>query len=424
MATSAPTVSPKHPLLAPKKAPGLLSKVAMPPIKPKAPLISKVNPAVPKKALILPTKATPVTTPKASSAPDVTSKLLIKAKTNAASIVETAKEPEKLPSRNDSIVSNKSAGLEGKSHLEIPEGEHQGLLSMSISHHSSPQLKHRQGNLSIDSVNMADARLNHGQTMRGNQAIGPRDESAMSIDTNEHQMTNSIYSAYSNVKTAEAKDIDCVGAVGATPWLEIERRINEIRALAVSNAPQQSPRRPMKKKDSNSIYSKYNTHYERTNDWKKEVTQPLTYSKVQKLKSSSTAEPMSHERDRWNFVDGFLKPRRKPFASMSELSRHFSNINRSDQSELIKLLLACRSLEKVIEEQHGVLDMLDHDIREARELLRLPEHLRGMSSKTLMGKPPQQESFYPTSDIPLFIKGRVSLIPGPNDIQLSVVNNG
>ncbi|KAK1443140.1 hypothetical protein BgAZ_200160 [Babesia gibsoni] len=224
------------------------------------------------------------------------------------------------------------------------------------------------------------------------------------------------------VKSKGTSEEEGHNAIGDTPWLQIEKRINEIRAMGTNNI-QRITGRNTKPSDQGavSLYGNYNTHYEQASDWKQERCNPMSYTMIQNLQKKTKANTVSG--DNWNMVNGFVKPRRKPFASMSELSRHFRTAQPHDKSELIKLLLACRELEKVIEEQHSVLDMLDHDLKEARAMMNIQEHLREISAKSLLGHAPQKEAFYPTSDIPLFVKGRVSLLPGSNDIQLSVVNN-
>ncbi|UKK00884.2 hypothetical protein MACK_000958 [Theileria orientalis] len=191
--------------------------------------------------------------------------------------------------------------------------------------------------------------------------------------------------------------------VGYTPWLKIERRINQIRSMAskdlkgkiTSNKPSQTP----------NLYNNYNPEYVE-GKWKKEVAHPLSYGMVQKL---NDRHQFDLPKDNWKFINGFLRPRRKPFTSMSEMSKHFQKVDTKDQYELIKLLLACRDLEKLIEEQHTVLDMLDHDLREARDLF--PDSLNNVTTQKLHGSVPEDEPFYPSSEAPMFIKGRVFLLP-------------
>ncbi|UKJ88490.2 hypothetical protein MACJ_000934 [Theileria orientalis] len=191
--------------------------------------------------------------------------------------------------------------------------------------------------------------------------------------------------------------------VGYTPWLKIERRINQIRSMASKDSKSRAPAN--KPSQGPNLYSNYNPEYVE-GKWKKEVAHPLSYGMVQKL---NDRHQFDLPKDNWKFINGFLRPRRKPFTSMSEMSKHFQKVDAKDQYELIKLLLACRDLEKLIEEQHTVLDMLDHDLREARDLF--PDSLNNVTTQKLHGSVPEDEPFYPSSEAPLFIKGRVFLLP-------------
>ncbi|GIX62522.1 uncharacterized protein BcabD6B2_19570 [Babesia caballi] len=392
MVGPAPMISPKRPLLVPKTGVAAPKSVS-PATTPKALMLPKKATVVPTKATVVPKKA-PLTIPKvgfkaASKAPPLVA---------AASATDVVGDEPSTPSQVGVVVS--------------PGGEfgrHTSGVVPSLGSQPTQGLMQSMEYNDKDGVNEVDIGMCASRMSRHESIINAaEDVHSRGGETRDHGSANE----------------GTVDAVGATPWLEIERRINEIRALATGNACDVSGKSPRTKKGNTSLYGNYNTHYESAGDWGKEVSNPLSYGMARRL---AEAKHASGERfaerglERWNFVDGFLKPRRKPFASMSELSRHFSHIQPHDQSELIKLLLACRSLEKVIEEQHQVLDMLDHDLREAREVLKLPEHLRGMSPQKLLGRAPQEQPFYPTSDIPLFIKGRVSLLPGSNDVQLSVV---
>nr|PVC52496.1 hypothetical protein MACL_00000788 [Theileria orientalis] len=191
--------------------------------------------------------------------------------------------------------------------------------------------------------------------------------------------------------------------VGYSPWLKIERRINQIRSMASKDLKGKTPAN--KRAQTPNLYNNYNPEYVE-GKWKKEVAHPLSYGMVQKL---NDRHQFDLPKDNWKFINGFLRPRRKPFTSMSEMSKHFQKVDTKDQYELIKLLLACRDLEKLIEEQHTVLDMLDHDLREARDLF--PDSLNNVTTQKLHGSVPEDEPFYPSSEAPLFIKGRVFLLP-------------
>ncbi|ORM39495.1 uncharacterized protein BXIN_2893 [Babesia sp. Xinjiang] len=429
MATSAPGITPKQPLLVPKKVSGIAPKAMAPSIKAKTAILSKTASPVPKKAVMAASKANvtpskaPLVVPKIAPKPTVN--IPTTTSPSLAPQVRRQTESSAVESLNPSVPSLQSDEMEKPATRRFPTKHANFMGSQSSSYVNSPSILQKDlGTSGVKGLsNLALHRV--GST-------GKRRESLTSVDINtglNRLITEVPIGKISDTKLPEeSKELDNAGAVGASPWLEIERRINEIRALVSAHEYNVSPSSPRdKKEDVGSIYGNYATRYESGREWHKENPHALSYGMVQNLhnqRMQKNDKNLGPSRDRWNFVDGFLKPRRKPFASMSELSRHFSKINPNDQSQMLKLLLACRSLEKVIEEQHNVLDMLDHDLREAREMLKLPENLRGISTQKLLGTAPQEEPFYPTSDIPLFIRGRVSLLPGPNDIQLSVVNNG
>ncbi|KAK2197729.1 hypothetical protein BdWA1_000732 [Babesia duncani] len=209
-------------------------------------------------------------------------------------------------------------------------------------------------------------------------------------------------------------------AIGATPWMRIEQRINEIRALANDEISKVSPRVTQTTKPVPNIYNNYKTRYESVDDWKRENMQPLSYTTLQKIKEQRMEQS---QKDNWSFLNNFIKPRRKPFANLSEISKCYRNINTQDTCELVKLLLACRDLEKVIEEQHVVLDMLDHDLREAQALLKCPQALGKLEFEKIETPGPTEDPFYPTGNMPIFIKGRVSLLPrGVDMLQPNTTN--
>ncbi|GBE60185.1 hypothetical protein, conserved [Babesia ovata] len=435
MVGPAPALPPKRPLMAPKTGMPPTSKVPTPTTTPKVLF-------APKKATMEAMNA-PYAQLKAPTPPKKAPLVLPKKATVKSSVMEAATAKPSTPlSRRTS-----DASMNGDRQPNVVKDHTAQLRKMGSSAQQAPDPQSFKSMLSsalVPSIDMAQLDGSNEVPVKpsANSVVAshptgttkvasatPESKSDNVSGTNQPPMSSGDKERHiskdveNGAKHVPSIKVDSPRTVGSTPWLDIERRINEIRALASANMPEESVQTPRRNAaDGSSLYGNYNTHYESGQDWGKEASRPLSYRMVQSLHQSkdktqqrcSTTTP-----DRWNFVDGFLKPRRKPFASMSELSQHFRHISTGDQSELIKLLLACRSLEKLIEEQHGVLDMLDHDLREAREMLRLPEHLRGLCSQKVMGQPPQEEPFYPTSDIPLFIKGRVSLLPGANDVQLN-----
>eukprot|EP00918_Siedleckia_nematoides_P040184 GHVU01087218.1.p1 GENE.GHVU01087218.1~~GHVU01087218.1.p1 ORF type:complete len:545 (-),score=74.78 GHVU01087218.1:239-1873(-) len=115
-------------------------------------------------------------------------------------------------------------------------------------------------------------------------------------------------------------------------------------------------------------------------------------------------------RDVMNFFgDGLSGPRQTPFKSMTDMAAYFSGLQPDDQTDLISLLLSCRKLEKQLDEQQVVIDMLEHDLRQAQETLRFPPEWKDLEVLDLSGLTTKDKAELPPSDLPLFLKGRVLL---------------
>ncbi|WBY56363.1 hypothetical protein Py17XNL_000704221 [Plasmodium yoelii yoelii] len=122
----------------------------------------------------------------------------------------------------------------------------------------------------------------------------------------------------------------------------------------------------------------------------------------------------------------FLPPPKKN-ENLFDLSLNFSKIDDSDKDDIINMLFLCRDLEKVIEEQHCILDMLDNDLAEVNNSLRLPpnwdninnfeilqEHIlneNDNNTNSLNGYDGEHNNGLSLNNVPLFIKGKVSLVP-------------
>ncbi|EKX74259.1 conserved hypothetical protein [Theileria equi strain WA] len=266
------------------------------------------------------------------------------------------------------------------------------------------------------SINHSDqTKLSRNNSLESQFRLPTKELSSMQAnDTADNMLSNTVLKKIPSRSDANnSLEMGCTNytekednEIGYTPWMKIEERINQIRSLALNEFKNIAHNDHKELPKEGGLYDNYNTHYEDRDTWHKEAEHQLSYTMVQKLKDKKEPKP---GKSNWEFINGFVKPRRKPFTSMSELSKHFQKNDSKDQHELVKLLLVCRDLEKTIEEQRTVLDMLDHDLREARGIL--PETLTDVNMRGLEGRSPGPKPDYPTSDIPLFIKGRVFLLP-------------
>ncbi|VEV55754.1 conserved Plasmodium protein, unknown function [Plasmodium vinckei vinckei] len=124
----------------------------------------------------------------------------------------------------------------------------------------------------------------------------------------------------------------------------------------------------------------------------------------------------------------FLPPPKK-HENLFDLSLNFSKVDDSDKDDIINMLFLCRDLEKVIEEQHCILDMLDNDLAEVNNSLRLPPnwdniHNFEILQEHILNENDENRNYNSLNDydgkknnglvlnnVPLFIKGQVSLVP-------------
>ncbi|PFH32715.1 hypothetical protein BESB_013270 [Besnoitia besnoiti] len=113
--------------------------------------------------------------------------------------------------------------------------------------------------------------------------------------------------------------------------------------------------------------------------------------------------------DRWGFEKGLTVPRKRTYQSLNELATYFSHLESEDQDEVISLLLLCRKLEKQLEEQHVVIDMLEHDLTTANASLKFPPEWRTLEGLDLVSLVPADTAFQPTAAAPLFLKSTVLL---------------
>lgn len=120
-------------------------------------------------------------------------------------------------------------------------------------------------------------------------------------------------------------------------------------------------------------------------------------------------------------------PSPKKHENLFDLSLNFSKVDDSDKDDIINMLFLCRDLEKVIEEQHCILDMLDNDLSEVNNSLRLPPNWDNINNFEILQEQILNENDNNTNslnvydgehnnglalnNVPLFIKGKISLIP-------------
>ncbi|KAL7066655.1 hypothetical protein ACR3K2_28940 [Cryptosporidium serpentis] len=111
------------------------------------------------------------------------------------------------------------------------------------------------------------------------------------------------------------------------------------------------------------------------------------------------------------FVGGLITPRRRPYSSLSEMAAYFANIEPQDQSDVISMLLACRKLEKQIEEQQLIMQMLEHDLCEAQSALRFPPEWRMLQKVDVVGATPGDVGQLPPTSDPLYVQNHPQVEP-------------
>ncbi|SPJ09903.1 conserved Plasmodium protein, unknown function [Plasmodium sp. DRC-Itaito] len=106
-------------------------------------------------------------------------------------------------------------------------------------------------------------------------------------------------------------------------------------------------------------------------------------------------------------------PKQKKHDNMFNLSLNISKMSNNDKDDIINMLFSCRELEKLIEEQHCVLEMLDNDLREVNASLKLPATWDNLENFQLLQENilKEDQQGFPINNTPFFIKGKVALIP-------------
>ncbi|KAL5367721.1 hypothetical protein CPHLJ_7g4030 [Cryptosporidium parvum] len=111
------------------------------------------------------------------------------------------------------------------------------------------------------------------------------------------------------------------------------------------------------------------------------------------------------------FVGGLSAARRRPYSSLTEMAAYFSNIEPQDQNDVIVMLLACRKLEKQIEEQQTVMQLLEHDLKEAQSLLRFPPEWRSLNNEEVLGHSPLPTGQIPSTNDPPYVSNHPNIEP-------------
>ncbi|KAK6589434.1 putative low complexity [Cryptosporidium xiaoi] len=189
----------------------------------------------------------------------------------------------------------------------------------------------------------------------------------------------------------------CENIVSGTKWHGIEKKLANIRGL----------------RDLNVDSGDYDDELIETNNYLSQgASQPRYYEEDEFPTEIPTmgsyrrylAKEGIYKSSRFSkspFVGGLSAARRRPYSSLTEMAAYFSNIEPQDQNDVIVMLLACRKLEKQIEEQQVIMQLLEHDLREAQSLLRFPPEWRSLNSVDVIGHPPLPiGQIPPTSDPP------------------------
>lgn len=202
--------------------------------------------------------------------------------------------------------------------------------------------------------------------------------------------------------------------IGRTPWKSVEHSLNLARSADVftARAEPASPRVAPSPPPTPRSYE-FGPEYD-PRPWRKEFPSDTAWRReAREAERRGRGAPRrggpSLRGRRRDFQGGLTTYRRSPYRSLSELATYYTQLDVEDQSDVISLLLACRKLEKQIEEQHVILDMLDHDLRQAQETLRFPPEWQEFKDLDLSGVPPADIAKIPEGQLPLYVKGRVLL---------------
>ncbi|KAF7455897.1 putative low complexity protein [Cryptosporidium felis] len=210
-------------------------------------------------------------------------------------------------------------------------------------------------------------------------------------------------------RTNQKKDTQNENAVSGTKWHGIEKKIANIRGL----------------RDLDEVDPDNDDEVITSDDFNQGINQPR-YTEFNEFPSELSAMNGNAKTRRYlakqgvcsgpkfaktPFVGGLSAARRRPYSSLTEMAAYFSNIEPQDQNDVIVMLLACRKLEKQIEEQQVVMQLLEHDLKEAQSLLRFPPEWRSLSNSEVLGNPPLPAGQIPSTNDPPYVSNHPGIEP-------------
>ncbi|GAW79731.1 hypothetical protein, conserved [Plasmodium gonderi] len=164
--------------------------------------------------------------------------------------------------------------------------------------------------------------------------------------------------------------------------------------------------------DFDNIYKNYKIEYLKERlKWANEYLQ-----KQEKAENGSNCNGNKKKKhmERLDDIAHLFLPKKKKHENLFDLSMNFCKISDNDKNDIINMLFSCRELEKLIEEQHCVLDMLDNDLRQVNASLKLPSTWNNFNNFEILQEAilnADENEPLPLNNTPLFIKGKVALIP-------------
>ncbi|KNG77916.1 hypothetical protein PFMG_04138 [Plasmodium falciparum IGH-CR14] len=151
----------------------------------------------------------------------------------------------------------------------------------------------------------------------------------------------------------------------------------------------------------------------KNNKYKKNQKDEITIDQDKANDPTLIQGPRKKNLERLEDIAHLFLPKQKKHDNMFNLSLNISKMSNNDKNDIINMLFSCRELEKLIEEQHCVLDMLDNDLREVNASLKLPATWDNLENFELLQENilKEDEQGLPINNTPFFIKGKVALIP-------------
>ncbi|CRG93400.1 conserved Plasmodium protein, unknown function [Plasmodium gallinaceum] len=164
-----------------------------------------------------------------------------------------------------------------------------------------------------------------------------------------------------------------------------------------------------------NLYKNYKIEYLKEKlKWANEYLKKKKKNEELSNSNSITYNPLRKKHiERLDDIAHLFLPKNKKYQNLFDLAMNISKISNDDKNDIINILLSCRELEKLIEEQHCILDMLDNDLKEVNASLKLPSNWDNFENFELLQENilNSEENGLSLNNTPLFIKGKVSLIP-------------